>query len=447
MIFTVGKSRLKGDVRISGSKNAALAILPATLLCKDECIIHNVPDIADIRIMLQLIENTGARCYLEGHTAIINARDVDNPNLPDELVGSIRASIYMLGVLVSRLGAVEMKRPGGCDLNRRVNFHVDALRAMGATVHVNGGEEHLCAHRQNHLHGIQIELDPRWRSVGTTVNVMLSATLARGITVIHNAAREPEVVNCAQFLKAMGAQINGEGTSTITIMGVSELHGCEFSIINDRIEAGTFLIAAALTRGDVRVGPIQPEWLQAVLEKLEQTGTTVMVQSDVLRVRSDRRVHAVSLTTAPYPDFPTDLQPPFVTLLSVAKGRSAVTETIHEGRLRYCDELRKMGAMIEIEEPKTMCDDEVRLPAVAYIDGVEKLHGAVVKACDLRAGAALILAGLVADGETVVHGIDVVERGYECFFEKIQSLGGMVKWLAVEDEPYARQDGCLTRND
>lgn len=441
-----GGSQLRGDVSISGSKNAALAVLPATLLCRDECVIHNVPDIADIHVMLRLITSAGGQCEFNDNTVTINAGHIDNPDLPEELVRSIRASIYMLGALLPRLHKVRMARPGGCNLNRRVNFHIDALTRMGATMEVDESEEWLQAHcHRQRLLGTNIELDPRWRSVGTTVNAMLAAVLAEGVTVIYNAAREPEVVNCARFLKAMGARIDGEGTSTITIEGVHELHGCEFSIINDRIEAGTFLLAGAITYGDVRVGPINPQWLHPVLEKLEQTGVEITTYKDMLRANGYKRPRGASLTTAPYPGFPTDLQPPFVTLLSIAEGRSAVTETIHEGRLRYCEELKRMGAEIYVEEPEVSCDDEVRLPAVAYIEGVDCLHGASVWACDLRAGAALILAGLIADAETVVHNAEVVERGYERFVDKLRALGARVQPYVEASEVYTTHAGHGSR--
>lgn len=421
---------MRGEVVLSGSKNAALAVLPAALLCEGECVIHNVPNITDIQVMLELMRSAGARCRFEDGTVIVDASNLFVTTLPEDLVRSIRASIYMLGALLPRVKSFHMARPGGCNLNRRVNFHIDALSRMGATMEVDQSEEWVHAYcKDGKLHGTEIELDPRWRSVGTTVNIMLAATLADGVTVIRNAAREPEVVNCARFLKAMGAKIDGEGTSTITIEGVRRLHGCEFSVINDRIEAGTFLVAGAITKGQVAVGPIQSEWLAPAIEKLWQAGIEVEMKGDWLRVKCDRRPCGVSLTTEPYPGFPTDLQPPFVSLLSVAEGKSVVTETIHEGRLRYCSELIRMGAQIEVKEPEVSHDGELRLPSVAIIEGVESLHGAEVHACDLRAGAALLLAGLVADGETVIHNAEVVERGYERFVEKLNSLGARVKML------------------
>lgn len=422
-----GGYRLEGEVRVSGSKNAALAILPASLLSDGECVIHNVPDIADVHTMLELMRSAGAKCQFEDGTVWVDASGVSNPNLPEGPVRSIRASIYMLGVLLPRLGEARIARPGGCNLNRRVNFHIDALARMGATMEVDASEEWLYAScRDGRMHGTDIKLDPRWRSVGTTVNIMLAASLGDGITVIHNAAREPEVVNCASFLKAMGAKIDGEGTSTITIEGVQRLHGCEFHVINDRIEAGTFLIAGAITKGHVVVGPIPNEWLASIIEKLERASIKVCVKGDWLEVDCDKRPCSVSLTTEPYPGFPTDLQPPFVSLLSIADGKSVVTETIHEGRLRYCEELKRMGAKIWVEEPSASGENELRLPSVAIIEGVEALHGAEIKACDLRAGAALVLAGLVADGETVIRDADVIERGYEHFVKKLESLGARV---------------------
>jgi UDP-N-acetylglucosamine 1-carboxyvinyltransferase len=424
-ICVEGGQRLSGEVELSGSKNAALAVLPAALLCNDECVIHNVPDIADTHTILELMRSAGAKCKFENGTVFVDARQLSNPHLPEEHVRSIRASIYMLGVLLPRLGEVWMARPGGCNLNRRVNFHIDALMRMGAIMDVDPSEEWLHAYcRDGMLHGAEIELDPRWRSVGTTVNVMLASVLAEGVTVIQNAAKEPEVVCCANFLKAMGARIEGEGTSRIVIEGVKELHGCEFSIINDRIEAGTFLIAGAITGGDVSVGPIPSSWLSPVLEKLRQAGVEVRVDDEWVNVRCPNRPKGVSVTTEPYPGFPTDLQPPFVSLLSIAEGKSIVTETIHEGRLRYCSELIRMGARIEVRELST--ENGFHLPSVAIIEGVEKLYGTDVRACDLRAGAALVLAGLVAEGETCIHNAEVVNRGYERFCEKLNSLGARV---------------------
>lgn len=421
---------MRGEVALSGSKNAALAVLPAALLCDGECVIHNVPNITDIQVMLELMRSAGAKCRFEDGTVTIDASDLSVTTLPEDLVRSIRASIYMLGALLPRVKSFHMARPGGCNLNRRVNFHIDALSRMGATMEVDPSEEWVHAYCEDgKLHGTEIELDPRWRSVGTTVNIMLAAALADGVTVIRNAAREPEVVNCARFLKAMGAKIDGEGTSTITIEGVCRLYGCEFSVINDRIEAGTFLVAGAITKGEIAVGPIQSEWLAPAIEKLRQAGVEVEVKGDWLQVKCCKRLRGVSLTTEPYPGFPTDLQPPFVSLLSVAEGKSVVTETIHEGRLRCCSELIRMGAQIEVREPEVSHDGELRLPSVAIIEGVEALHGAEVYACDLRAGAALLLAGLVADGETVIHNAEVVERGYERFVEKLNSLGAKVRML------------------
>ncbi|MCX7776555.1 MAG: UDP-N-acetylglucosamine 1-carboxyvinyltransferase [Armatimonadetes bacterium] len=432
---------LKGEVKLSGSKNAALAILPAALLCSGECVIHNVPDIADIRVMLELMRSAGAKCQFDGGTVVVNASDLSVTELPEDLVRNIRASIYMLGGLLSRTGGFRMARPGGCNLNRRVNFHIDALTRMGAIMEVDSTGDWVYAFcKDGRLHGAEIELDPRWRSVGTTVNIMLAASLADGVTVIRNAAREPEVVNCASFLKAMGAMIKGEGTSTIVIEGVNQLRGCEFHVINDRIEAGTFLLAGAITGGRVEVGPINSEWLAPVIEKLSQAGVKVEVKGDWLQVECDRRPCGVSLTTEPYPGFPTDLQPPFVSLLSIAEGKSVVTETIHEGRLRYCSELRRMGAQIEVSEPDVSHNGELRLPSVAIVEGVEALYGAEVYACDLRAGAALTVAGLAAYGETVIQNAEAIERGYERFVEKLDSLGAKVKMLCeVEVSSQVRQ--------
>ena len=408
LIVTGGKP-LKGEIRISGAKNAALPVLVASLLTDEPLMVSNVPHLQDITTTMELLGRMGVhlvvgdKMVIEAHAAQINSA-----RAPYELVKTMRASILVLGPLVARFGEAEVSLPGGCAIGSRpVNLHVKGLRAMGAEVNLDGGYIRARAKR---LKGARIFMD--MVSVTGTENIMMAATLADGVTVIENAAREPEVVDLADCLIAMGAKIDGAGTDVITIEGVERLHGATHVVIPDRIETGTYLVAAAMTGGDVRLRGVRPDLMQAVLEKLAETGATIETGPDWVRLSMrGRRLQAVNIRTAPYPGFPTDMQAQFVALNAIAEGTGTVTETIFENRFMHVYELQRMGANIEMEGN------------TAIVRGVDRLKGAPVMATDLRASASLALAALVAQGETVVDRIYHIDRGYECIEEKLAQLG------------------------
>jgi len=412
LIVTGGKP-LKGEIRISGAKNAALPVLVASLLTDEPLMVSNVPHLQDITTTMELLGRMGVhlvvgdKMVIEAHAAQINSA-----RAPYELVKTMRASILVLGPLVARFGEAEVSLPGGCAIGSRpVNLHVKGLRAMGAEVNLDGGYIRARAKR---LKGARIFMD--MVSVTGTENIMMAATLAEGVTVIENAAREPEVVDLADCLIAMGAKIDGAGTDVITIEGVERLHGATHVVIPDRIETGTYLVAAAMTGGDVRLRGVRPDLMQAVLEKLAETGATIETGPDWVRLSMrGRRLQAVNIRTAPYPGFPTDMQAQFVALNAIAEGTGTVTETIFENRFMHVYELQRMGANIEMEGN------------TAIVRGVDRLKGAPVMATDLRASASLALAALVAQGETVVDRIYHIDRGYECIEEKLSQLGARIK--------------------
>jgi len=401
---------LSGEIRVSGAKNAALPILAASLLASTPARISNLPRLKDVETMLALLERMGVRVAGEDGAAVLDAGRVAEPFAPYEMVKTMRASILALGPLLARFGEARVSLPGGCAIGERpVDLHLKGLEAMGATVGIEAGYIHATARR---LKGARIFMDTV--TVTGTENLMMAACLADGETVLENAAREPEVVDLARFLARMGARIRGQGTDVIVVEGVEWLEGAEHGVMPDRIEAGTFLAAAAATRGDVTLTHAPVAALDAVIDKLREAGAEVAAGADTIAIRMAGRPRAVSVRTAPYPAFPTDMQAQFLALNTIAAGTALVTETIFENRFMHVQELRRLGARIDIEGN------------TAVVHGVERLAGATVMATDLRASASLVIAGLVADGETVVDRIYHLDRGYEHLEEKLSRLGARV---------------------
>ena len=410
---------LNGEVEIGGAKNAALAILAAANMTDETVRIENLPDVRDINALLEAMQDIGARVErLDRHTVTVNGSCVENCIVENENMKKIRASYYLLGALLGKYKRAEVPLPGGCNIGSRpIDQHLKGFRALGASVKILHGA--IVAETEN-LHGSHIFLDVV--SVGATINIMMAAAMASGRTIIENAAREPHVVDVANFLNSMGANIKGAGTDVIRIKGVEKLHRTEYSIIPDQIEAGTFMFAAAATGGDVTVKNVIPKHLEATTAKLEEIGCEVEEFDDAVRVRAGKRLHRTHVKTLPYPGYPTDMQPQIAVTLTLAEGTSIVTESIFENRFKYADELSRMGANIKVEGNS------------AIIDGVKKLTGARVSAPDLRAGAALVIAGLAADGITVVDDIVYIQRGYENFEEKLRSLGAEIEKVSSEKE-------------
>ncbi|KRP38688.1 MAG: UDP-N-acetylglucosamine 1-carboxyvinyltransferase [OM182 bacterium BACL3 MAG-120531-bin86] len=409
-----GGVRLEGEIRIAGAKNSALPILAATLLTSDKVTICNLPHLFDITTMLELLGCMGVQPVIDEKLNVeVDSSTITDLSAPYELVKTMRASILVLGPLLAKHKRAEVALPGGCAIGSRpVNLHITALEAMGADIVVEDG--YIKASVKGRLKGAHIFMD--MVTVTGTENVMMAACLADGQTIIENAAREPEVVDLALCLIAMGADISGHGTDTIVINGVSDLHGCTYSVMPDRIETGTYLIAAAATRGKIKVKDTRPDILEAVLLKLEQAGADVQVGEDWISLdMHGKQPKAVSVRTAPYPAFPTDMQAQFTALNSVASGSGSITETVFENRFMHVHEMNRMGAIIRVEGNTVI------------VEGSETLKGAPVMATDLRASASLIIAGLVASGETVVDRIYHIDRGYECIEEKLQLLGAKIR--------------------
>jgi len=409
-----GGVRLEGEIRIAGAKNSALPILAATLLTFDKVTICNLPHLFDITTMLELLGCMGVQPVIDEKLNVeVDSSTITDLSAPYELVKTMRASILVLGPLLAKHKRAEVALPGGCAIGSRpVNLHITALEAMGADIVVEDG--YIKASVKDRLKGAHIFMD--MVTVTGTENVMMAACLADGQTIIENAAREPEVVDLALCLIAMGADISGYGTDTIVINGVSDLHGCTYSVMPDRIETGTYLIAAAATRGKIKVKDTRPDILEAVLLKLEQAGADVQVGEDWISLdMHGKQPKAVSVRTAPYPAFPTDMQAQFTALNSVASGSGSITETVFENRFMHVHEMNRMGAIIRVEGNTVI------------VEGSETLKGAPVMATDLRASASLIIAGLVASGETVVDRIYHIDRGYECIEEKLQLLGAKIR--------------------
>lgn len=407
-----GGARLSGSVEVSGSKNAALAIMAGALLVDGQVTLHNVPRIGDIHTMVELLNELGASAQFTNRTTVtIDASDVLYLEAPYEVVRKMRASFNVLGPLVARYGFARVPVPGGCDIGARpVNFHIDGLRRLGANLHSEHG---IYTAEARSLTGTSIYMD--FQSAGATQHLMTAACLAHGVTVIENCAAEPEVVDLANFLNSLGAQIEGAGTTTIKVTGVSRLSGGEHTIIPDRQEAGTFAVAGAITQGDIVINGAVVEHMRPVVNKLEEAGIEIAADDRSINVRSRGRPKAVDIRTNPYPAFPTDLQQPFAGLLSIADGTSVITENVYESRFRYVNELNRMGANIRVSARN------------AVITGVERLTGCPVAATDLRAGAALICAALAAEGETELVGIEHIERGYEDLVRKLHGLGAAIE--------------------
>ena len=414
-----GGNPLVGEVEIGGDKNAALAILAAAIMTDETVLVENIPDVRDTNVLLQAIEGIGARVdRKDRHTVEINGSAIDALNVDNEYIKKIRASYYLLGALLGKYKKAEVPLPGGCNIGSRpIDQHLKGFRALGADVKIEHG--FVIAEAQN-LHGSHIYLDVV--SVGATINIMMAASLAAGNTILENAAKEPHVVDVANFLNSMGANIKGAGTDVIRIQGVPKLHQTEYSIIPDQIEAGTFMFAAAATQGDVMVKNVIPKHLEATTAKLIEIGCEVEEFDDAVRVVSSKGLHHTHVKTLPYPGFPTDMQPQIAVALALSEGTSIVTESIFENRFKYVDELSRMGANIKVEGN------------TAIINGVSKYTGAHVSAPDLRAGAALVIAGLAAEGITIVDDIEYIERGYESFEEKLSSLGAMMEKVSSEKE-------------
>ncbi len=414
-----GGNPLVGEVEIGGAKNAALAILAAAIMADETVMIDNLPDVNDINVLLEAIEGIGAMVQrIDRHTVKINGSGIRSFDIEYDYIKKIRASYYLLGALLGKYNHAEVALPGGCNIGSRpIDQHLKGFRALGVDVDIEHGK--IIAETE-HLVGKHIYFDVV--SVGATINVMMAAALADGQTIMENVAKEPHVVDVANFLNSMGANIRGAGTDVIKIRGVSRLHRTSYSIIPDQIEAGTFMFAAAATRGDVTVLNVIPKHLEATIAKLVEIGCEVEEFDDAVRVVSKGDLHNTHVKTLPYPGFPTDMQPQIGVTLALCKGTSTITESIFENRFKYLDELARMGANVKIEGNS------------ATIEGVEKFSAARVSAPDLRAGAALVIAGLAADGITIVDDIVYIQRGYERFEEKLRSLGAMIEKVSTERE-------------
>lgn len=405
-----GGRPLHGEIEISGAKNAAVAIIPAALMVDGVCRIENMPQISDVDMLLKIIQGLGARVeYLSPSAVEIDCTQVRFTEPPYDLMRKIRASYYFIGSMLGRFGSAKTTMPGGCNFGvRPIDQHIKGMTAMGANVEVKNGFVYADT-PDGRLHGAKVYLDKV--SVGATMNIIIAATLARGRTVIENAAREPHIVDLANFLNSMGADIRGAGTDSIRIQGVERLHGGTYSVIPDQIEAGTYMTACAAAGGEVLLTNVIPRHLECISAKLREMGVTVVEGGDSVLVRSNGRLRHTNVKTQPYPGFPTDMQPQISVALCLADGTSVVTEGVYDNRYKYIQELTRMGADAQVNG------------CTAVLNGVDGLHGAEVRACDLRAGAAVVIAGLCAVGETVVTDIHFIERGYENFVGKLRSVG------------------------
>ena len=415
-----GGNPLVGEVEIGGAKNSALAILSASIMTDEIVYIDNLPDVRDINVLLEAIQKIGAVVErIDRHSVKINGSTIGDISVDYEFIKKIRASYYLLGALLGKYKKAEVPLPGGCNIGSRpIDLHLKGFRALGARVDIRGGS--ICANAENGLVGKHIYLD--MVSVGATINIMMAACMASGYTILENAAREPHVVDIANFLNSMGANIKGAGTDVIRIRGVEKLHATHYSIVPDMIEAGTYMMAAAATKGDVLIKNVIPKHLEATTAKLLEMGCEVQEFDDAIRVIANKRLRRTHIKTLPYPGYPTDMQPQIAVVLALASGTSVVTESIFENRFKYVDELARMGSCIKVEGN------------TAIIDGVEGFTGARVSAPDLRAGAALVIAGLAAEGITVVDDIVYIQRGYEDFEVKLAGLGAEIEKVSSEKE-------------
>lgn len=411
LIINGGKP-LNGYVNISGAKNAALGILAAAVMAEGVSVIENLPYVNDVRVLLEAIEELGVKIdYIDNHTVRLDSTHIEKCVVDYEKISKIRASYYLLGALLGRKKESHVAMPGGCNIGSRpIDQHIKGFEALGADVEIKHG---MVSVKAGTLIGTNIYLDVV--SVGATINIMMAAARAEGITTIENPAKEPHVVDVANFLNSMGADIKGAGTDVIRINGVTKMHGTEYMIIPDQIEAGTYMVAAAITRGDVTVGNIIPKHMEAISAKMVEMGVSIEESGDSIRVFVDKDLKAVNVKTLPYPGFPTDMQAQMTALISVSEGMGIMSESIFDGRFQYVDELARMGANIKVEGSNT-----------AIINGVERLTGAEVTSTDLRAGAALVLAGLFAEGETIINHVDFIDRGYEFLEEKLTDLGASI---------------------
>ena len=417
-----GGTALRGEVEISGAKNAAVAIIPAALMVDGVCRIENIPQISDTDMLLTILKELGAKIkFINKSTIEIDCTNVRYQDAPYDLMRKIRASYYLIGAMLGRFGSAKTTMPGGCNFGvRPIDQHIKGMTALGADVDVKNGFVYADA-RDGRLHGARIYLDKV--SVGATMNIMLAAVLAQGRTIIENAAREPHIVDLANFLNSMGADVRGAGTDTIKVNGVDKLHGGSYAIIPDQIEAGTYMVAAAATGGEVLVKNVIPRHLECISAKLRETGTIFQEYEDSVLVKGASTLRRVNIKTLPYPGFPTDMQPPMGALMCVANGTSVITEGVYDNRYKYTNELRKMGAEIQVDG------------RVAVIEGGKRLTGAPVHACDLRAGAAMVIAGMCASGTTVVEDVRYIERGYENFVGKLKALGADIECVDEPDMP------------
>lgn len=422
-----GGKPLSGTVSISGAKNAAVAIIPAALLVDGVCRIENIPQISDVTLILRILQELGAGVHLVNrHTVEIDSRRIASCCVPDQLSRKMRASYYLIGALLGRFGRAMVSMPGGCDLGTRpIDLHLKSFQALGAQVAVESGYVHATV-PGGRLHGAGIYMDQA--SVGATMNAMLAAVRADGTTTIENAAKEPHIVDLANFLNTMGADIAGAGTDVIRVRGVKSLHGGAYSIIPDQIEAGTYLAAVTAAGGDVVIQNVIPKHLDCITAKLEEMGVQVEEYGDCVRVVRHGPLRRTNVKTMPYPGFPTDMQPQIAACLCLAEGTSVINEGIWENRYRYVSEFRRLGAHIQVDGK------------VAVIEGVERLRGASLRACDLRAGAAMVVAGLAAEGTTEIGCIHYIERGYEKLVEKLQGLGADIRVVDVPEEDGQQAD-------
>ena len=423
-----GGKPLFGEIEISGAKNAAVAIIPAALLIDGVCRIENIPQISDVTLILNILQELGADVRTVNRTTVdIDCSHIHNRKVPEELARKIRASYYLIGALLGRFGSAQVPPPGGCDFGGRpIDQHIKGFVAMGADVNVNGGFIHAKA-RMGRLVGSQVYLD--MVSVGATMNIMLAATLAEGLTVIENAAKEPHIVDLANFLNSMGADIMGAGTDVIKIRGVDRLTGGTYSIIPDQIEAGTYMAAVAATGGEVLIDNVIPKHLECITAKLLEMGVEVEERDDAVLVRRKGPLSRTNVKTLPYPGFPTDMQPQIAAVLCLAQGTSVLTEGVWDNRYRYVDEFRRMGAQIQVDGK------------VAVIEGVPQLSGAKLRACDLRAGAAMVIAALAAQGVSEISCIHHIERGYEDIVRKLSNVGADIRVVVTPGEDQQSQVG------
>ena len=418
-----GGASLRGEVTIGGAKNAVVAIIPATVLAKDRCVIENIPNISDVTNLFHILEGMGATVRILNKTTVeIDTTHLVEPTVTYEMARQMRASYYFLGSLLGRCNEASVSMPGGCDFGvRPIDQHIKGFEALGANVTIDGG---MINAKADLLLGSHIYFDVV--SVGATINVMLAAVKAKGLTILENVAKEPHIVDLANFLNSMGADIRGAGTDVIKIHGVDILHGTTYSIIPDQIEAGTYMVAAAATYGDVLIKNVIPKHLESITDKLVKSGAEVIEYDDSIQVRREAPIEKVNIKTMPHPGFPTDMQPQMTAMLTMAQGTSIVTEGVWDNRMRYTDELKRMGAKIQVDGK------------VAVVEGVDSLSGAPVKATDLRAGAALLIAGLMAQGTTYIEDIHYIERGYENIVDKLVALGADIEKIDVAEGSMAK---------